>query len=342
MNLDTRYEVLTKLKEGGMGAIYKVRHRNLDVVRVVKLLKPQHQDDVHFKIRFVNEARAAAGLDHPNLVRINDFKVDDFGQGSIEMEYVDGFDLTELLARSELPSIPLTLEIARQGLRVLGFLHGHGFVHRDVSPDNFMLTEDVDGEVLVKLIDLGIAKRPGGRETEGFLGKLLYASPEHFGPSDRIDGRSDLYSFGIVLYELLTGRSPIGCETATMSELMRSHLQDPPLTFDATDPQGRVPKELREIVLKALAKSPVDRFASAAEFSAEIERLQSRYPLTEAVVSSWSSNMQAPDESRPSVSDLIAKYRNTLRRYLAKQRQKAAARHIQQDLGRLIQERYSS
>ncbi|HEV2845661.1 MAG TPA: TonB family protein, partial [Thermoanaerobaculia bacterium] len=175
---------------------------------------------------------------------------------------------------------PLTLEVARQSLKALGYLHRHKIAHRDVSPDNLMLTRDVDGNPLVKLIDLGIAKAlegQGGMTTTGvFLGKPRYGSPERFS-GEGWDERSDLYSFGVVLYELLTGRSPItGNDPAA---LMAGHLFRPPLDFAETDPRGRVPGELRKIVLKALAKKPEERVASAEDFIWELTLLQDRFPL---------------------------------------------------------------
>ncbi len=286
--IEDRYEVVAKIKEGGMGEIYKVRHRLLDEVRVVKVLHPELVGDSELSERFAREARAAIQLRHPNIVQIFDFTLDDSGTGLIVMEYIDGTDLKQLVARPERPSIALSIEIARQGLRALGFLHRHGFVHRDVSPDNLMLSSDVERRPLVKVIDLGIAKRRGSdpqlTASGMFLGKFRYASPEHFGASgtDGIEARSDLYTFGLVLYELLTGRYPIRGETT--SQLIAGHLFQPPHDFSVTDPAGRVPELLRRAVLKILAKEPAERFASADELMKELKDLQADYPLSSEVL----------------------------------------------------------
>ncbi|MCP4204515.1 MAG: serine/threonine protein kinase, partial [bacterium] len=286
--IDDQYDIVAKIKKGGMGEIYKVRHRLLDELRVVKVLHPNLVGDSELNERFAREARAAIQLRHPNIVQIFDFTLDDSGAGLIVMEYIRGTDLKQLIARSELPSIALVVEIARQGLRALGYLHRHGFVHRDVSPDNLMLSVDVEGRPLVKIIDLGIAKRRGSdpqlTASGMFLGKFRYASPEHFGAqgSGGIEARSDLYTFGLVLYELLTGQYPIRGEST--SQLIAGHLFQPPRDFSETDPGGRIPAPLRQLVLKTLAKEPTQRFANAEELIACIGDLRADYPVNEAVL----------------------------------------------------------
>lgn len=267
--LEGKYEILEKLQEGGMGAIYKVRHRLLGEVRVVKVMRPHLQGEPDLRDRFLAEARAATRLSHPHLARIFDCSLDEDGNAYIVMEYIPGLTLAELLAQAEPVPLPLVLEIARQGLRALGHLHQHQVAHRDVSPDNLMLTRDVDGRPLVKLIDLGIAK---AIEDDGpltgagvFLGKFRYAPPETFEepkPEDRRPG--DLYSFALVLYELLTGVFPISGDSP--SSLIAGHLFRPPLEFAESDPHGRIPEGVRQAVLTALAKSPGGRFADAESF----------------------------------------------------------------------------
>lgn len=279
--IDGKYEILEKIREGGMGAIYKVRHRLLDEIRVVKVIRSQAEAVGEAADRFLSEAKAAIKLRHPNVAVLHDFAVGGDGQAFIVMEYIDGWNLLEVLNGYGPPPVALTLEIARQSLKALGYLHRHKIVHRDVSPDNLMLTRDVDGNPLVKLIDLGIAKTlegQGGLTTTGvFLGKPRYGSPERFSGA-AFDERSDLYSFGVVLYELLTGCSPVtGAEPAA---LMAGHLFRPPLDFATTDPEGRVPAELRAIVLKSLAKKPEERVASAEDFVWELTMLQDRFALT--------------------------------------------------------------
>ncbi|MFN7940992.1 MAG: protein kinase [Thermoanaerobaculia bacterium] len=262
-----RYEILDKLQEGGMGAIYKARHRLLDSIRVLKVMRPQLEASPELRERFLREARAAIQLRHPNIAEVVDFAIDDSGVSCIVMEYIEGLNLRQLLRVAGAPPVALAVEVARQGLKALQYLHDRGFVHRDISPDNLMLTVDVEGRPLVKLIDLGIAKHQGDERrltsTGVFMGKVLYAAPEQFAGAGTsgITSRSDLYSFGALLYELLTGALPI--DGPDVSSLVSGHLFRPPRTFVDTDPTGRIDPAVREVVLRALAKSPGERFASA-------------------------------------------------------------------------------
>jgi serine/threonine protein kinase len=273
--IEGKYEILEKLREGGMGAIYKVRHRLLDEVRVIKLMRSQLGEDPEFKARFTREARVAIKLRHPNIAHLYDFTLGDDDTAFIVMEFIDGRTLEELLKAVGPPPLGLALEVAQQSLRALGYLHSKGFVHRDISPDNLMLAEDPDGNPQVKLIDLGITKVLEGPDahltkTGTFLGKLRYASPEQFGAAGApsADARGDLYSFGVVLYELLTGVHPIlGSDP---SSIIAGHLFRPPLPFDETDRNGRLPAGLRAAVSRALAKSPDERYANARDFAQQL------------------------------------------------------------------------
>src|SRR6185295_19210213 len=157
-SIEGKYEILEKIKEGGMGAIYRVRHRLLDEVRVVKVIRSHGAPLGDAAGRFLHEARVAIRLRHPNIAVLHDFAVADDGNAFIVMEFIDGMTLQEVLKAYGPPPISLTLEIARQALRAIAYLHKQKIVHRDISPDNLMLTRDADDQALVKLIDLGIAK----------------------------------------------------------------------------------------------------------------------------------------------------------------------------------------
>jgi eukaryotic-like serine/threonine-protein kinase len=282
-SIEDKYEVLAKLSEGGMGAIYKVRHRLLDEVRVIKVVLRHAGPAGELRDRFLGEARTASRLIHPNLARILDFLIDEQEQQLLVMEHIDGPTLQQVLDRSGPPPLGLALEIARQALEALGALHRYGFVHRDVAPDNLMLTRDAAGGPLVKLIDFGIAKAlvagpdrdPALTQAGVFLGKPRYASPEQL-TGEPVDARSDLYSFGLVLYELLTGRCPF--EGHSIRELIAAHLQAEPLSFAMSDPDGLVPPGLRAVVLRLLAKHPEDRFADDAELAEALSPFAAPWP----------------------------------------------------------------
>lgn len=274
--LEGKYEILEKIGEGGIGSVYKVKHRLLEEIRVIKVLRPQAAAKEDLQERFVHEARMAIRLKQPNIAQLHDFAVTTDGTAYIVMEFIDGVGLDALLRTSGPPSVGLALEVSRQGLTALGYLHAHRFVHRDVSPDNLMLTRDFDGSPMVKLIDLGIAKNLEGEmqltATGVFVGKVRYSSPEQFsaqGGGDDIDHRSDIYSFGVLLYELLTGEMPVVGES--FSEVAGGHLFHPPRPFDETDPDGRIDPDLRAAVLKALEKEPGKRYESTEEMVAALE-----------------------------------------------------------------------
>jgi TonB family protein len=281
-DIGSRYERLDCLREGGMGAVYRVRDRRLDRILVAKtILLPEHagpQEQGERRERFRREAELASRLTHPNIVQIHDL----IPEGPwIIMEFVAGPTLRDLLDERAL-SLSLTLEIARQALRALSYLHAKGAIHRDISPDNLMLTRDPDGAPLVKLIDLGIARSVSddGQLTGkgGFIGKLRYASPEHLEDMEPLAVASDIFSFGVVLYELLTGLHPFAGRSSSRGR-GRSH--PVPLAFAASDPGGRIPADLRAIVARALEDDPRRRFGSAEELAARLAAVQSRF--------SWSS-----------------------------------------------------
>lgn len=281
-SFEDKYEVLSRLRQGGMGAVYKVRHRLLDEMRAVKVIRSWAVGSEEAAGRFLREARVASRLRHPNLAILHDFAVDEGGDAYLVSEFIDGWTFREILRRQGPPALALGLEMARQSLKALGYLHRQRILHRDVSPDNLMLTRDADGLPLVKLIDLGIAKAledgAGATESGVFLGKPRYASPEQFAEA-AVDQRSDLYSFGVVLYELLTGRCPIsGHDSLT---LMAGHLSRPPLGFEVSDPEGRIPPDLRQILLDALEKNPEDRIPTAEDFAGALAAIQTRYPVAE-------------------------------------------------------------
>ncbi|HSM14954.1 MAG TPA: protein kinase [Thermoanaerobaculia bacterium] len=283
--VDPKYQVVRKLREGGMGAIYLVRHRLLDELRVIKVLRSQLNTDEDLRERFLREAKTAIQLRHPNIAQLYDFSVDEEGNASIVLEYIDGLTLEEFGRRPEARNLAVDLAIARQALRALGYLHRKGYVHRDISPDNLMLTKDVEGDPLVKLIDLGIVKILRGGDGKGtatslYLGKPRYSSPEQL-TSPRIDARADLYSFGVLLYEMVTGCYPI--QGHDLPSLIAAHLHGTPVSFDVSDPDERVPPDLRALLFSAMAKAPEERPQSAEEFSHRLAEIAARLPAPSRV-----------------------------------------------------------
>jgi serine/threonine-protein kinase len=269
--IESTYEVLQTMG-GGMGAVYKVRHRLFGEIRVIKVMQAALADNQALKDRFSAEAKRGKQLKHRNIAEVLDFQIGSNGNPHLVMEYVDGVNLRDEFVRRGAPLDPESVvRIGVQTLSALGYLHERHLIHRDISPDNLMITRDAGGSTQVKLIDLGIAKslidetavltRAGD-----FMGKMSYASPEQF--SGIVDARSDFYSLGVVLYELLTTARPI--TGATTAALIMAHCHTAPRPFSETDPEGRVPEALRAVVLKALEKKPEDRYQTADEFAAAL------------------------------------------------------------------------
>lgn len=277
--IDGKYKILSRLGVGGMGEVYKVLHLHLNSIRVVKLMRAAIADEQGAHDRFLREARMATRIQHPNVATLFDFSTLDDGTRYMVWEYIEGTNLHELLEERGPLSPKYAATLAVQALRGLDAIHRAGIVHRDVSPENLMTTRDDEGEEHVKIIDLGIAKQwadEGDNKTKTgmFVGKWKYCSPEHLGmldPGERIDGRADLYSFGIVLYEMLTGIPPFQADTP--HGYLMLHSSEQPKHLREMNPTVPESPELEALIFKALEKDRSKRFANAREFAAAIEKI---------------------------------------------------------------------
>ena len=256
-----RYRLLGKLGSGGMADVYLAEDQELGRRVALKLLDERHSSDEQFVERFRREASAAAGLQHPNVVGVFDRGSYD-GSHYIAMEYVDGAALNDLIERGL--SVPEAVEIVRQVLNGARYAHAHGIVHRDLKPQNVL----VDAEGRARVTDFGIA-RAGASEitqTGSVLGTAQYLSPEQ-AQGLPVTAASDLYSIGVLLYEALTGKVPFEAESPVSVALKQvSERPRPP-----SEVNPAVPRALDAVVLKALAKDPGNRFASAEEFMAALD-----------------------------------------------------------------------
>ncbi|HEX6664196.1 MAG TPA: protein kinase, partial [Gaiellaceae bacterium] len=262
---DGRYRIVRKLGTGGMANVYLAEDEVLGRRVAIKILDDRHAGDDQFVERFRREAKNAAGLSHPNIVSIYD-RGEAEGTYYIAMEYLDGRSLKELIVARGPAPIHLAIDYARQILAAIRFAHRHGIVHRDIKPHNVL----VDGEGRLKVTDFGIARAGASQMTEAgsIIGTAQYLSPEQ-ARGGAVDRRSDLYSVGVVLYELLTGEVPFGGDTAV--EIAMKHLSATPEPPSAKRPD--VPHALDMVVLRALAKDPADRYASAEEMDADLDRV---------------------------------------------------------------------
>jgi beta-lactam-binding protein with PASTA domain len=262
---DGRYRVLRKLGSGGMADVYLAEDEELGRRVAIKILNDRHANDDQFVERFRREAKNAAGLSHPNIVSIYD-RGEAEGTYYIAMEFLDGRSLKEqLVARGPMP-IGDAITYTRQILNALRFAHRKGVVHRDIKPHNVM----VDTDSRLKVTDFGIARAGASQMTEAgaIVGTAQYLSPEQ-ARGAAVDQRSDLYSIGVVLYEMLTGQVPFTGDTPV--EIAMKHLSDTPRPPSTLRPE--IPPDLDMIVLRALAKNPDDRFQTAEEMDAELERV---------------------------------------------------------------------
>jgi beta-lactam-binding protein with PASTA domain len=262
---DGRYRIVRKLGTGGMADVYLAEDQELGRRVAIKILNDKHAADEQFVERFRREAKSAAGLSHPNIVSIYD-RGEAEGTYYIAMEHLDGRNLKELLL-SRGPAPPhIAIDYARQILSGMRFAHRNGIVHRDIKPHNVL----VDGDGRLKVTDFGIARAGGTQMTEAgsIVGTAQYLSPEQARGSP-VDQRSDLYSLGIVLYELLTGTVPFTGDTPV--EIAMKHLSEIPVPPSELNPA--VPKPLEQIVMRALAKDPDDRYQSAEEMESDLDRV---------------------------------------------------------------------
>ncbi|HEY6140934.1 MAG TPA: protein kinase [Thermoanaerobaculia bacterium] len=277
--LDGKYQILSRLGVGGMGEVYKALHIHLNALRVIKLMRSAVKNDHGAHERFLREARLATRIHHPNVAALFDFATLDDGARYMVSEYIEGINLHELINERGPLSPRYAATLAIQALMGLEAIHRAGIVHRDVSPENLMVTRDDEGNEVVKVIDLGIAKQ-GSDTTENktktgmFVGKWKYCSPEHLGimnEGERIDGRADVYSFGIVLYEMLTGVPPFQADTPHRYLMMHASQQPKPLRD--TNATTTASPELEALIFRALEKDRSKRFPSARDFAKAIEAL---------------------------------------------------------------------
>ncbi|MFO1012015.1 MAG: serine/threonine-protein kinase [Planctomycetota bacterium] len=250
-----QFEVLELVGQGGMGCVYRARHRQLDRLVALKILAPGTEDDARFEERFLREARALARLDHPGIVRVHDFG----RAGSrwfLAMEFVEGTTLRALLREGRITA-SVALDIVPQLCDALQYAHDEGVVHRDIKPENVL----VDAQGRVKIADFGLAKLVGSAEAAGahtrsdqVMGTPHYMAPEQATSSRDVDHRADIYSLGVVFYEMLTGELPIG-------------------RFEAPSKRAHVDARLDGIVLKSLERAPELRYQQAVEVGTDVTDL---------------------------------------------------------------------
>ena len=288
--LGDRYEIGAVIGRGGMAEVHEGRDLRLGRRVAIKILRPDLAKDPSFQARFRREAQSAASLNHPNIVAVYDTGQDtlspegDNGEPAvvvpyIVMEFVDGMTLRQIVASGRRLLPERALEITAGILSALDYAHRHGIVHRDIKPANVMLTRTGD----VKVMDFGIARAINDvsstmTSASAVMGTAQYLSPEQ-ARGEVVDARSDLYSTGVVLFELLTGRAPFTGDSAVA--IAYQHVSEMPAIPSTIDPG--VSPEVDAVVMRALAKRADDRYQSASDFRADVERAIAGSPVTAAI-----------------------------------------------------------
>ena len=281
--LDGQYQVEALLGKGGMGAVYSARHILLGDRVAIKLLPPEMRSNTEWLRRFQREGQAARRFRHPNAVTVYDLRTSSDGTIYLVMEYVEGTTLDVELKRHGTFSPAEALTTLKPVMSVLNAAHAMGVVHRDLKPENIMIGKpSTGGEPVVKLLDLGIAKlrEVAGAEKTGntnltiagqMLGTPYYMSPEQWGElpkdgSSEIDGRADIYSLGVVLYEIIAGHRPFN--GVTLLELRLQHVSETPKPLDQVT--ANVPADFSKAIMRSIAKDRADRQATAGELETEL------------------------------------------------------------------------
>jgi len=265
-----RYEILSELGQGAMGVVYKAVDPLIDRTVAIKTINLNLSRDelADFEERFNREAKSAGRLNHPNIVTIYDVGRADH-VAFMAMEYLEGRELKEIIASGEVLQPDRVAEIIAQVADGLAFAHDHGIVHRDIKPANIMVLRNGS----VKITDFGIAKMSSGSRTQIgiILGSPKYMSPEQVAGKP-VDGRSDIFSLGAVLYELLTGQSAFGGEDCTLTTIMYRVLNETPASLAKVNPS--IPVAFDYIVARALAKAPENRYQSAREMANDLRNFK--------------------------------------------------------------------
>jgi serine/threonine-protein kinase len=283
------YEIVSALGAGGMGKVFKVRNVISDRVEAMKVLLPDLEHEPDLADRFMREIKVQASLQHPNIATLHTaLRVDN--QLLMLMELVEGITLDQRLQQGPIP-LRDGVDYIGQVLGALGYAHQHGVIHRDIKPANMMLT----AKGTVKLMDFGIAKAAADRRltmTGTTLGSLYYMSPEQIKGAATLDARSDLYSVGVSLYEIVTGKKPFDGDS--QFAIMAAHLEKmpaPPLSLDS-----KLPQALNDVILMSIAKQPEQRFQSAEAFGAALGSVRQSLGLpavASATASAATATMQA-------------------------------------------------
>jgi serine/threonine protein kinase len=298
-----QFRVIEKIGSGGMGAVYKAEQPEMRRFVAIKILHSRYLSRADLVTRFKREARAMSHLSHPNTARVFLYGQLEDGACYFVMEYLEGRNLAQTVRREGPMDPTRAINVMVQACGALEEAHRVGIVHRDLKPENIFLTSQGGITDFPKVLDFGLAKvserqmRPGSLilTQEG----MVFGTPEFMSPEqargEKLDGRSDIYSLGIILYELLTGKLPF--EAGQPMEFIQKHIKEKPIPLSERTPDRMFPPGLDEVLMKSLEKKPEDRYASAADFATALKGVIQGKLVTGAIraVPSVSPTPPAPD-----------------------------------------------
>jgi serine/threonine protein kinase len=305
--LNDRYQLEERLGSGGMAVVYRARDLMLERSVAIKILRENFTADPNFQERFRQEAKAAANLSHPNIVTIHDFGFDR-GRLYIVMEHIPGTNLKSILQQRGMIPLDDTINLMVQACAGVGYAHRAGLVHCDIKPHNFLITPDKR----LKVTDFGIARALASIQPEEVT-DVVWGSPQYFAPEQAAGGApspaSDVYSLGVIMYEMLTGHLPFTAESGT--ELAKLHRNAPPPPPRLTNPS--IPSSLEQILLKVLSKEPSARYRTADQFGRVLITFSGDSPRLNAdqdgegttATLPVQTNSRALEASIPAVDDLL-------------------------------------
>lgn len=270
------YRLEARLGSGGSSIVYLAQDLLLGRKVALKLLLSGAFTSEEDRLRFQREGRAVGSLDHPNIVRVFEFNSTENDEPFLVMEYLDGESLTDLVRTDGKMSVEKSLFFAKQVVSALAYAHSRGLVHRDIKSGNIVITHNSNGETIAKVVDFGLARPDDERTNSLTITGTIVGSPHYMSPEqckgDKVDARSDIYSFGCVLYECLTGEVPF--KGASMLETFRMHLEDQPKPFSRHLKHVQNAAQVEEVVFKCLAKRPEERYQSAEKLEEDLKALE--------------------------------------------------------------------
>ena len=283
--LDEKYRIEQRLSAGGMGAVYRARHLQMDRLVAIKVLHQRLLADEAARVRFQREARAAVRLQHQNAVSVTDFGETADGYVYLVMELLEGPTLREILVKEAPIETARAISIMLQAAAAVAAAHEAGIIHRDLKPSNILVTQSPDVPSIVKVLDFGVAKLAAHtlddddgaitlRQAGALIGTPRYMAPEQYN-GDELSPAADVYSLGVILYEMLTGMAPFTGSTPV--EIAAKHASDPPQS--PRNIVAAIPEDVERLVLHALEKAPEDRPTNAAAFHRELLETAERLGL---------------------------------------------------------------